>query len=177
MSISLFLLSALSSLVASFIFLFLILFFFRPSIEISKCIVLATEDCQNCYRIKFYNKSFFSAYDADVSLVELEERPAAPYGKHTFFRDIALGKNNFSVIHRWQPNLLSKTYAHNCTQVKTFDNLEDILKDNHKTLQIKITLKHGLTGLSKTFIKDYHTESSLERGKFGFGNTFDVLKQ
>lgn len=176
MSFHLFLLSALSSLIASFIFLIVILVFLRPAIKTSKCIVLALEEGKPCYRIKFYNTSIFSAYDADVSLVALEERAAAPKGKHTYYQEIALGKNKFSVIHRWLPMCLAKNYAHNCTQVKTFENLEEILKDQHKTLQLKITLRHGLTGLSKTFVKDYHTESSLAKGLFEFGNTFAVIQ-
>lgn len=171
-----FLLSILTSLIASFIFLFTILVFLRPSIKIGEIIVLDEDDGNECYRMKFYNNSLFSAYDADISLIALEDRPAEPKGKHIYFQDIELKKNKFSVIFRWLPMFLARTYAHNCTQVKTFENLNEILKHPHKSLQLKITLRHGLTGLSKTFVKNYQTEAVLEKGKFAFGNSFKVIK-
>lgn len=176
MTPTIFWLSALSSLTASFVFLFIILIFLRPKIKISKNIVVEIEKDENCYRIKFYNKSIFSAYDVDVSLISLEDRPAEPKGRHVYYEDLKLGKSRFSVISRWVPMVFTKTYAHNCTQIKTYENIDEILKHPHKTLQLKITLRHGLTGLSKTFIKNYQTEAILEKGKFEFGNTFNIIR-
>jgi hypothetical protein len=171
-----FFLSMLASLIASFVFLLLILFLLRPALKISNNIVLTCDDDgKDCYRIKFYNTSIFSAYDADVSLIALEDRPAEPKGKHIYYQDLKLAKSNFTVIFRWLPMVLTKTYAHNCTQVKTYEDLTGILKHPNKSLQIKVTLRHGLTGLSKTFVKNYHTEAVLEKGKFAFGNSFKVI--
>ena len=172
-----FFLGALSSLLASFVFLLFILFFLRPSIKIGNCIVKETdEDGEPCYRLKFYNTSIFSAYDAAISLVALEERPAEPTGKHIFFHDIVLTKDEFNVIFKWLPMFLIRNYAHNCTQVKTREDLGEILKHPTKSIQIKITLRHGLTGLSKTFVKNYNTTAVLENGTFAFGNSFKVIK-
>jgi hypothetical protein len=177
MNFTQFILGACSSLVASFVFLFAILVFLRPSIKIGKTIVMEKDnEGKDCYRIKFYNTSIFSAYDAIINLVALDEQPAEPKGKHIYFNDIPLTKYEFNVIFRWLPMILTKNYAHNCTQIKTFENLEDILKHPNKSLQLKITLRHGLTGLSKTFVKNYHTKAILEKGSFAFGNSFEVIK-
>jgi len=173
-----FLLSIASSLIASIIFLFLILFGLRPKIKISNIIVLdIDENNEECYRIKFYNTSIFSAYDVNVDLIELEERPAEPFGKHVYYKKIDLTRSNFSVIQHWLPSMMCKNYAHHCTQVKTYSKVRDTLKDNHRSLQLKITLRHGLTGLSKNFIKNYHTDASLIKGAFEFGNSFKVVKK
>jgi len=175
MTFSNFLLSILSSLIASFIFLIVILVLLRPSIKIGNVITIESDLEKQCYRMKFYNTSVFSAYDANISLVILEERPAEPKGKHIFFEEVSLTKSDFNIIFKWLPMFLTKNYAHNCTQVKTFANLEEILKHPNKSLQLKITLRHGLTGLSKSFVKNYNTDAVLKKGSFAFGNTFDII--
>lgn len=68
-----------------------------------------------------------------------------------------------------------RTYAHHCIQVRTYDNLTEILSNPHKWVQLRITLRHGLTGLSKNFIKNYQTDAVIKRGCFEFGNSFEFV--
>lgn len=177
MNWSSFLFGAASSLLASFIFLFSILVFLRPSIKIGKFIMLDKDDDDKpCYRLKFYNTSIFSAYDVVVDLTSLEDRSAEPKGKDIYPKPVSLTKSHFNFIPHWLPMICVRTYAHHCIQVRTYDNLSEILSNPHKSLQLRITLRHGLTGLSKNFIKNYQTDAIIRKGSFEFGNSFEPVK-
>ena len=168
--------SVASSLVASCLFLVLILVFLRPSIKISEIICKGTDyKGEPCYILKFYNTSVFSAFDAEITFLELEEEQAEPKGKHLWFETIELATPHFSVVPRWIPNFMVKNHAYHCFQIRTYHDLEPSLMDKHKWLQVKITLRHGLTGLSKNFIKNYRTTSVVKPGKFELGNSFKVI--
>ena len=163
------------ALSASFIFLFLILIFLRPYIKISKSIASHVDEFgKPCFRIKFYNCSIFSAHDAVVDLRALQEIPAEPKGKDILLiQNIQLTTSRFPSIPRWIPTMLVKNYAFHCFQIKTYDDLNDILKERTHSLQMRIVLKHGLTGLSKNFVREFHA-NSIVKGEFEFGNSLTI---
>ncbi len=66
---------SLESLTASFGFLFLVLFLFKPKIKISPHICkgrLIESDPSDYYFIKIINYSLFSAYDIKFELIQVE---------------------------------------------------------------------------------------------------------
>lgn len=168
-----FVFQVLCNLIASFIFLFSILLFFRPAIKISDKIAShIDEDGKLCFRIKFYNQSWFSGYDVVVNLRELEEVSAQPGGKDIYVRSLQLTTSNFPYLNKYVFKPVN--YANHCIQVKTLEDLSVILSDRHKSLQIRITLKHGLTGLSKNFVKNFSNEKSIINGRYEFGNCIKI---
>jgi hypothetical protein len=54
--------------------------------------------------------------------------------------------------------------------------LEDILKDDHKSVLIRVSLRHGLTGLVKVKTREYSDPSHLKDGRFKYGLNFGILK-
>ncbi|RYE38827.1 MAG: hypothetical protein EOP48_26525 [Sphingobacteriales bacterium] len=162
-------------LVAALLFLFIALSLLRPKVQIADCISVDFEEGIEVWRFKFINKSLFSAFDATVELYQHTEQPAAPRGKDIIPMKIPLATEKFSIIQRFVPHSFARNYAHHCIQVKTLTNLETILKERAKSLQLRITLRHGLTGLSANFVKDYNTERTIKRGSFEFGNKFNIL--
>jgi hypothetical protein len=163
------------ALVASFIFLLLILVFLRPYIKISNLIASHIDEFgKPCFRIKFYNCSLFSAHDAVVDLIAVQEIPAQPKGRDILvLQKIELTNSKFPSIPRWIPAFLVKNYAHHCFQIKTYNDLDEILKDRAKSLKMRIVLRHGLTGLSKNFVREF-TYRSVVKGEFEFGNSLTV---
>lgn len=163
------------AIIASLIFLFVVLIFFRPYIKISKHIAShRDEGGKPCFRFKFYNCSIFSGHDVLIDLRELEEIPANPKGKDILVRNIELTTSKFPYIPRFLPRFLVNNYAYHCVQVKTYEDICKILTERRKSLQIRIILKHGLTGLSKNYIRNFHTEKCLIDGEFEFGNSLEV---
>jgi len=67
-----FILSISSSLIASIIFLFILLIFLRPRVKIASSICLQKDIFENttrdCYIFKIINLSYFSAYDISLEL-------------------------------------------------------------------------------------------------------------
>jgi hypothetical protein len=170
-----FVLQVAYNLIASFVFLFTILFFLRPSIKIADKIAShRDENNQPCFRIKFYNTSLYSGYDVIINLRELEEIPAHPKGKDIYVRNVDLTTPQFPYIPRWLPKVFLKVHAHHCIQVKTFENLQSILAQPNKSLQIRITLRHGLSGLSKNFVKDFQKPKAIIDGEYEFGNCLTI---
>jgi hypothetical protein len=75
----------------------------------------------------------------------------------------------------YRPTWLKKNYGKNAIQLRTYDNVFDIINVPLKSVQIQITLKHGLTGLTKVFKKDYSVPGKIREGSFVFGNSFDIV--
>ena len=166
----------LTSFIGSFAFILYILVFLRPRIKIAGTIAKTKDDDgKDCFVFKFYNCSIFSAFDVYIDLITMEERHAEPKGKHIVYEKVDLEVSEYGYLNRWMPQFLCKNFAHHCVQIKTYENLDKILSQNQVSLQIKIVLRHGLTGLGKNFIKDYHTVHKIKSGEFAFGNSFAIL--
>ena len=50
-----------------------------------------------------------------------------------------------------------------------------IVEEERNSLQLQVTLKHGLTGLSKVFSMEYVTCNDIQTGQFKFGNNFNIV--
>jgi hypothetical protein len=164
-----------TSVIGSFIFLIFILIFLRPRIKISNNIACYFENDIKIYRFKIMNTSLYTGYDVSLSLRSLREIPSEPFGKDIFPSELILGTSNFTNIHPWRPSFMCKNYAHHCIQVKTIEDIENILNSDNYSLQLQVTLRHGLTGLSKSFIANYSTVKRILDGQFEFGNSFEII--
>jgi hypothetical protein len=164
-------------IVASFLFIFLLLWLLRPFIKIAPQIAShIDEHGKPCFRFKFYNCSLFDAHDVIVNLRIAEAVPASPYGFDVLVSNVELTTSKFPFMPRWRrQNIAKKTnLAPHCIQVKTYEDINAILSDKNKSLQIRVILKHELTGLSRNYISSFNKTSSIVKGEYEFGNSFTI---
>lgn len=164
--------SILCSIVASFIFLFVVLFIFKPKIRISPFVCKSNYlDDEDYYFIKLINISIFSAYDITFELLEVDRYPTPNGQMNDRFRTLTLVLNQISHIPGYRPSWLRKNAPY-AIRVRTKEDLTDILKNDYKSVMIKISLRHGLTGLVKVHSKEYTDTEQIKNGKFGYGLKF-----
>lgn len=170
-----FLLSILSSLSASFIFIFLLLFLLRPRVKISPDLCYQKDiydgDGRMCYLIKVVNLSRFSAYDINAELSSLITYPVKD-GTNYRFTKLKLKSDKLNFI---APFRKKKNYGDFAFLFRTYEDVNAILNDERNSLQFQVTLRHGLTGLSRVFNMDYALCSSIKEGHFSFGNNLNIV--
>ncbi len=151
------------------IFLFVILVLLRPSFEISSEIAKYEERNRSCYAIKIVNKSIFQAFDIYAQVSSLSYSPAQPSGTNKTLQPVALTLSNIPHL----PNRFNKENDH-AVWFRTFENIETILNDPNACIQIKVTMKHGLTGLSRIKFVTYTASSLIKSGRFESGNSLKI---
>lgn len=177
-----FIISVLASLLASFIFLFLILFFLAPSIKISPFIVrrngiTSRNEPETVYVFKFINKSFFKCFDINLELFKLESLPQEEGKWDTRFKRMDMVESSLKFVPGfWYFGEINKT-ANFAVLPKTFDDIESLIDDDHVYLQLQVTARHGLTGLSRVFKKDFAlARHCIKSGKHRHGKYLNTLQ-
>jgi hypothetical protein len=126
-------LNIVCSLFASFVFLFVVLFFFKPRIKIADIICKNNnqfkEDHNLYYFFKIVNQSIFSAYDVKAELNVIEKYPTPPSGimnKRTI--PLTLVLSYVSHLPAYRPLWWRKDAEH-CIRFKTTDDIDAIISD------------------------------------------------
>lgn len=178
-----FILGILGSIIASCLFLYLVLHKLRPQIEIAPVIALETDKGENWYWFKIINKSRFDGFDLKFILEKTVTVPCNGGFHITDFEKIPFRQDSFGLIPKRIPpkksNGKSKKpkdvdTASHCFQVRTSTDLEKLLKDQHTALRLQVILRHGLTGLSDSFEWNFVNASSIKKGSFKFGESFEI---
>jgi hypothetical protein len=118
--------------------------------------------------------SFFSAYDIKVELVHTDKYTAENGQMHTRDTSLKLAVDKGSHIPGYRPSWLRKNAPY-AIRLRTTENLMEILRNDYKSVKIKVSLRHGLTGLSKVKTKEYTDTSQVKKGRFRYGLKFGVL--
>ena len=171
----------LASLLASIIFLFFILFTLAPSIKISGFIakrngVAARNEPDTVYVFKFINKSYFNCFDINIELFMLERLPQGGNGKwDTRYKRMEVVESSLKFVRGfWYFGEINKA-ANYAVLPKTFENIEALINDDHIFLQLQITARHGLTGLSRVFKRDFAiAHDCIKDGKHKHGKHLDM---
>ena len=169
--------SILCSVIASFIFLFLVLFFFKPKLKISPIICKGKHidgDDTDYYFIKLINTSIFSAYDVSIELLEVDRYPIQNGHMNSRFRPLNLVLNRISHIAGYKPSWLRKNAPY-AIKIRTTENLNSILANSQKSVMVQVSLRHGLTGLVKIHSKEYIDTTQIKNGKFEYGKKFGTI--
>jgi hypothetical protein len=168
----------LGGTIGSFIFLFIILFWMRPRIAIANTIAKLenTFDQETPYTFvfKIVNCSWFDAYEIQLELYEVNYYPAVPNGMHRRLTEIMLKRNHLKQIPARKRLKKGSMLADHCVTFRTNQDLQATLTDQRKAIELHITSKHGLTGLSKVYRMDYRSLSCIKAGNFRFGSSFDI---
>lgn len=170
-----FLLSILSSILASLIFLITVFFLLRPRLHIAPNIAKFEE----LYFFKVCNRSLFRAYDIKIELFEV--RNIQMSGNHLQLENINIKKSvssppslaKFDIASRVKKpqNHIRYEFA---LQFKTDANIDEILNNSQKFLRVQIEARHGLTGLQSIFVEDFDNSSVIKSGNFVSGKFFEI---
>ncbi len=161
--------------IAALIFLFLVLYFFKPKIRICHFLCKTSVNQQTVYIFKFVNKSFFSAHDIKVELYKIRKIPMGKGEYNNQHEILNIINGNISHIPR-RPFFWQKQLHHpHCIVVRSFDDLNTILAEDANGIILRVSLKHGLTGLSNVFEQEYGNESDIKNGKYKPGTKFGSI--
>lgn len=166
----------IGGIIGSFIFLFVVLFLFKPKIKIATFLTdMVNNAGQTIYVFKFVNRSFFSAHEIKIELHKMRRIPMGSGNVNYEYYPLTLLSNSISHIPArppfWKKNL---AYPH-CITVRSTENLNDILADPYTGIMLRVSLKHGLTGLSKVFEQEYGNQEDIKTGKFKPGTKFEII--
>ena len=166
-----------TSLVASLIFLFILLIFLRPRVKIAPIICLQKDIFENtsrdCYIFKIINLSYFSAYDISLELCNQVTYPVKDGINYRYF-PLKLKTNHLNFVAPYRPRWYKKEYGKYAMLFITYENISEIIDNERNSIKIQVTLKHGLTGLTKVFSAEYVSTSDIAKGYFAFGNNFKI---
>lgn len=167
--------SIICSITASFIFLFIVLILYKPKIRISPFVCKGQfVDGKEYYFIKIINISLFSAYDVSFELLEVDTYPSANGKMNDRLQPLSLVLSTVSHIPGYRPSWLRKKAPY-AIRIRTAENLSEILTNDYKLVRLKVSLRHGLTGLVKVHSKEYTEPSEISKGKFGYGLKFGSI--
>lgn len=165
------------SLLASFIFIILLLYFLKPQIKIVekiafKNIKIDGDEGQDAYLFKIINKSFFSAYEikAQLSSYKIIQGENGIIDHH--YTHIPLRNDNVPHIEAYS---WFRDDGKNCIVFITYNQISKLLKNENGNIELLISAKHGLTGLTHIFKFSFTTESYVKNGKFKSGNCEDIF--
>lgn len=90
------------------------------------------------------------------------------------YTPLKLKTSNCFYLAPFRPSIYKKDYAEHALIVRTYDNIEEILAVNEKSIKLEVTLRHGVTGLSKIYTMTFADCSEIRAGNFGYGTNFNV---
>ena len=160
--------SFITSFIASLSLIFYLLKYFSPKIKISDFICKKNDE----YKFKIINLSIFSGFDVRLELNKFKNEHSNLGRLNRRYSIVNLSSNYWLDIPKFKRN---KNYADNCCLVKTIENLSEFCKNSDHQLELIISLKHGLTGISKTFKKVYCLDDIKENKQFAFGQVIEMI--
>ncbi len=169
--------SILCSIIASFIFLFIVLILFKPKIKLSPLICKGPykDGVDEFFSFKLVNTSLFSAYDISIELIEMDRYPIANGQMNTRNTNLALVLDRISSVPSYRPSWIRKDAPY-AVIVRSSDKIDEVLKNDYKSVMLQVTLRHGLTGLMRVKTKEYTNPSQIKEGKFAYGLKFEPLR-
>jgi hypothetical protein len=169
------------SLLASFIFILLLLKYYRPKLFLSNLICQKLEETPGGTRDKFsfkiLNKSIYHGYDIHIELFLMT--PINHLGANTnlMMKRLEIRTSSMTSIGRFRKNHHDKDpFALYAYLIHTNEPLNQFLTDPNSFVQLRVTGKHGLTGLSDVVIQSYGNADVIKyNSKFAFGDKLDTM--
>ena len=166
----------LSGLVASFLWL-LLFRRFRPKIQISEQIALSRLDGPISYRVKVLNKSRFDLLDMrlEFTLVEPRNMPGG-----TIYHRVPLSVRPAELVvlpaKPWMAWRDKKKFP-DATRIKLDEDLDAVWTDRlHTNLRLRISGKHSLSGVGRSFEVEFHEGSCIVEGSFRTGRVMEIVR-
>lgn len=165
----------LGGIIGAFVFLFIVLWFFRPKINIASFLCKIPHNGKNYYHFKFVNASIFDAHDVKIELHEIKKIPMGGGQYNNTYKKLELLNSEVAYLPRKPMSWARRDDHPHCMIVRTLNDIDGIVSDENSAVLIRISLKHGLTGLSNVFEQDYANTNDIKPYKYKPGPKFDVI--
>jgi hypothetical protein len=178
----------IGSLLVSVGFLWFILNKLRPKIIISPAICLSTESYideagngkqRNKYTFKIVNQSKYEAYDIIIELFVMQPINHIGANSNLKSKRLAIRTSNMTSINRFRSkNNKQDPFSMFAILIHTNEQLEPLLAAENSFVQLKITARHGLSGLAQTFEERFPNETCIKTNhKFKHGADTGTVPQ
>ncbi len=171
----------MSGLIVSFVFLFTLLKCFRPKFIISNLICQSIENRDGKempkYSFKLVNKSIYHAFDAKVELFLMQPLQHIGASQNLLLKSLPIRTSNANHIKRYRKKYHQKDpFALFAILVHTNEDIGKMLKEKNSYIELKITVRHGLTGLADTFTQHFGDINVIKQNeKFNFGKDIETM--
>lgn len=172
-----FAIGTVGSFIASSAFIFSVFKWGRPNIVISENIAKSIDnfdpDKRTCFMFKIINKSKYNAYDIKLEVNKVISIHAVN-GSHKRLIQIDLMVPYLESLSGYEKKWKKLQTSDFAASFRTFENLTEILANELNAIEIQVTLKHQITGLSKVFYHKFVNKSCIKDGTFHAGNDTSV---
>ena len=160
--------SLITSFFASLSLIYFLLIRYSPKIKISDFICKKNDE----YKFKIVNLSKYPCFDVRLELKKFKNVQSNNGNLNKQFININLSTNYLLAISKFKKDV---TYADNCCLVKSTEDLIKYCTNSEQQIILTISLKHGLSGLNKTFKKIYCLSDIKENKQFAFGQVIEMI--
>jgi hypothetical protein len=119
------------------------------------------------------NSSFFPAHDVKIELHKIRKIPMGN-GRYNNERE------KLKLVNGQVSHLPGRTFFWNrkdtdphCLTVRSMENIGEILSDQYNGISLQVSLKHGLTGLSKVLIRNMGAERPSQTEDLNLEQSFE----
>ncbi|MHC0444943.1 hypothetical protein ACWA1F_06005 [Flavobacterium sp. 3-218] len=165
------LISIVTGIISSYIFLMYFLNRKRVNIEISSYISKVTFEGQtNCF-FKFINKTNSEIFDVRIEPT-FYKQVGGVGGMNIQGKDIKLKDNFVSYIPAKKKDDPTSLHA---MRVHTVEDIETYWNDESSYIRLTVIAKHSLSGFTNIFVKDFYSRDVITTKKFKSGDDLDVV--
>ena len=168
-----FIVAIVAGIVVSFSFLLILLKFMRPKFKISKYICAN----DNEYLFKIINNSIYHAFDVQIELFEMEPYAHTRGSVNVNIRPISLETKNITSIPRFHKKTRSDDpYNLFALLILTKQDLKTFMAKKGSYIEMRVTVRHGLTGLASTIVQQFDDNDVIREGhKFCYGDQEETI--
>ncbi|WP_026729506.1 hypothetical protein [Flavobacterium denitrificans] len=163
--------SIITGVISSYLFLMYFLNRKRVKIEISSYISKVTFEEQTNYFFKFVNKTNSEIFDVRIEPT-FYKQVGGVGGMNIQGKDILLKDNFISYIPCKQK---SDTNSLHAMRVRTVEDIEMNWSDASSYIRLTVIAKHSLSGFTDIFVKDFYSKDVITTKKFKSGDDLGVV--
>jgi hypothetical protein len=162
--------SIVTGVISSYLFLMYFLNRKRVKIEISSHISKVTFEEQTNYFFKFVNKTNSEIFDIRIEPT-FYKQVGGVGGMNIQGKDITLKDNFISYIPCKKDADANSLHA---MRVRTVEDLEVNWSDSSSYIRLTVIAKHSLSGFTDIFVKDFYSKDVITTKKFKIGDDLGV---
>jgi hypothetical protein len=162
--------SIITGVISSYLFLMYFLNRKRVKIEISSHISKVIFEGQTNYFFKFINKTNSEIFDIRIEPT-FYKQVGGVGGMNIQGKDIVLKDNFISYI---PCRKRSDTNSLHAMRVRTTEDIETNWSDTSSYIRLTVIAKHSLSGFTDIFVKDFYSKDVITTKKFRSGDNLDV---
>lgn len=168
-----FIVTIITGVISSFLFIYLLLWILRPKFIIADKICYKKDKAGNrFFFFKIVNKSIFSLYNVEIKLHERVPYIVDSARVNHQMNLITLSTEKIYCIPRFRSE---KGYGEHAILIRTFDDISENINQKNLDYQLTVSGKHGLSNITRVIFKRFSNKKCLHDGEFKFGSKTDVI--